>query len=117
MVDMRLCPGTVLAAALAGAMVLAGAPVRAEVFVTARGARVMLPAIGSLDCVEMRNVLVAIDGTGYRGTGPEPLDPADRRLLEYENRLSSRYYQTCVHGSVRAGSPPDVFARGYAFTE
>lgn len=117
MVDVRLCPGRVLAMAIAGVMVLAGAAARAEIFVTATGQRVMLPAISTLDCRQMRNVLVAIDATGYRGSGPEPFDPADRRLLDYENRLSSLYYQNCVHRSVRAGSPPNAFAGGYAFSE
>lgn len=117
MVDMRLCSGKALALAIAGMMVLSGTAVRAEIFVTAKGARVLLPAIATLNCSEMRSVLVAIDAIGYRGTDPEPFDDADRHLLDYENRLSSLYYQTCVHGSMRARSRPDVFARGYAFGE
>lgn len=82
-------------------------------FLTARGVPVRTPSVQSLDCAAMRRVLDAIDDSGYRDGSPDPLDPADRALLDYENRLSGRYYETCVRKPARAEPLAPAFARGY----
>ena len=90
-----------------------GVTVPGAAFVTARGITVRTPPVQSLDCAQMRGVLDAIDDSGYRGRGPEPVDTADRGLLDYENRLSGRYYETCVQKPARAEALGTAFARGY----
>ena len=87
--------------------------VSADVFVTARGARVDLPAIADLSCAQMRDVLDAIDSTGYRGPSPKPEDPADMPLLAYEHRLSDRYFSHCLHSRVMQSRPEEAFRNGY----
>lgn len=90
-----------------------GVTVPGAAFVTARGVTVRTPPVQSLDCAQMRGVLEAIDDSGYRGRGPEPVNSADRDLLDYENRLSGRYYETCVQKPARAEPLGTAFARGY----
>jgi hypothetical protein len=82
-------------------------------FVTAKGVTVATPPVPSLDCDGMRRVLDAIDSSGYRGARPESVDPRDRDLLDYENRLSGVYYQRCVHPAIRAQPLFNAFNRGY----
>lgn len=117
MVGYRTSMGGCVSLLLVGLATLHGGAGAADPFVTAGGRQVALPAMEFLTCAEMRQVLRAIDETGYRGFGPEPIDPADSQLFDYENRLSGLYYETCVHGAVRQGRPPDAFARGYALTQ
>lgn len=83
------------------------------VFVTAQGVAVETPAIGTLDCDGLRRVLDAIDATGYRGADPMPADEADMALMDYENRASATYYETCVHAPSQMAPPQDAFVRGY----
>lgn len=82
-------------------------------FVTAKGVKVETPPVPSLDCEGMRRVLEAIDSSGYRGARPESVDPRDRDLLDYENRVSGLYYQTCVHPAIRTQPLFNAFNRGY----
>lgn len=83
---------------IAATVALAAPPPRAQDsrFMTSDGAVVATPPPQSLDCRGKRRVLDAIDATGYRGTGPEPKNPADRGLLDYENALSQAYYAECL---------------------
>jgi hypothetical protein len=78
-------------------------------FRTAAGVEVPTPALAGLDCAEMRRVLAALDASGYRGASPQPIDMADIALLEYENRLSAVFYQTCVEEPALAARPETAF--------
>jgi hypothetical protein len=107
------------ALAVIGLLALAGGPAVPPAtaddpdFVTAKGVTVATPPVPSLDCEGMRRVLDAIDSSGYRGARPESVDPRDRGLLDYENRLSGVYYQRCVHPAIRAQPLFNAFNRGY----
>ena len=80
---------------------------------TAQGVAVETPAVATLDCPTMRAVLDAIDRSGYRGLRPEPLDGADRSLLDYENQLSAHFYATCVSALTRSQESSTAFAHGF----
>jgi hypothetical protein len=103
-----------LAALLGPALALgSAATAQPSVFVTANGMTVDTPAIAGLDCDGLRRVLDAIDATGYRGADPLPADEADMALMDYENRVSAAYYETCVHAEAEATPAQDAFLRGY----
>ena len=67
-----------------------------ERHVTADGVTLRTPAVESIGCAEMRDVLDAIDASGYRDGVPKPRSEADMSLLAYENRLSRAFYARCV---------------------
>lgn len=81
--------------------------------VTANGVRVPTPPIFALDCRGMRDVLDAIDASGYRGTHPTPEEPADMGLFDYENRLSRVFFTSCMRVEPSAGAVEAPFARGF----
>lgn len=82
-------------------------------FVTSTGVRVPTPAVGALDCGQMLQVLVAIDGSGYRGVAWTPVDKADAQLLAYEDRLSRRYYAECVNAPAAMTGATGAFSYGF----
>lgn len=86
---------------------LAPAARAAEVvaFTLSTGVVIQLPPVEALDCVAKREMLDAIDRTGYRRGGPIPNDAADMTLLDYENRVSRSYYLECVRGEVLRRRP------------
>jgi hypothetical protein len=101
--------------AAAFALALSGPAFAAEPdgFVTAHGVRVATPPLALLDCPGMRAVLDAIDASGYRGTAPKPTDPADKPLMDYENRVSRHFYLTCVHAEAERAPTARAFGQGY----
>jgi hypothetical protein len=105
----RLTVATITCVVAAPAIVAADAHAHR----TAQGVAVETPAIASLDCPAMRRVLDAIDSSGYRGLRPEPLDAADRALLDYEHRLSAQYYATCVSALTRSLQSSTAFTHGF----
>jgi hypothetical protein len=80
---------------------------------TAEGVVIAMPDLVTLDCGAMRAVLDEIDATGYRGAMPEPDHPADKPLLDYENRLSERYYAVCLKRQVEHRQSSEAFVHGY----
>ena len=108
------CGGVVAACGMLAALAAAW-PLLADqpVHRTAQGVAVAIPAIGDLDCLHMRSVLEAIDMSGYRGVQPEPHDPADSVLLEYENRLSAHFYATCVRALTNSLHSSTAFTHGF----
>lgn len=107
--------GTVAAVCGVVAVVAAAVPLLADqqAHRTAQGVAVETPAIAGLDCMTMRAVLDAIDVSGYRGVQPEPHDAADQALLEYENRLSSHFYATCVRALTNSQQYSTAFTHGF----
>lgn len=92
----------------------AGTPAAAEEwFTTSRGVQVHMPPVAELSCAQMLDVLVAIDGSGYRGVASAPGDAADARLLAYENRVSRRYYADCVNAPGSLYGADGAFAYGF----
>ncbi|MFN3615938.1 MAG: hypothetical protein ACK4WC_15445 [Rubrimonas sp.] len=84
-----------------------------EWFVTSGGVRVHMPPVAELNCAQMLDVLVAIDGSGYRGVASVPGDAADAKLLAYENRVSRRYYADCVNAPGSLHGADGAFAYGF----
>lgn len=87
----------VSASILAGAATKAGAD-DDQLFRTAAGHDVPMPAIGELDCRQMAIILEQIDASGYRPGNPNLIDPADRPLFNYEGQLSAAHYESCSMG-------------------
>lgn len=84
-----------------------------EWFVTSGGVRVATPVVAGLDCAALLQVLIAIDGSGYRGVASAPDDRADDQLFLYENRVARRYYADCVNAPTAVLGSFGAFSHGF----
>jgi hypothetical protein len=83
-------------------------------FTTTGGVRVRTPAVAELDCAGLREVLGGIDRSGYRGATAAPVNSDDVTLLQYENRVSRRYYADCVNAAGALADGGGAFSHGFA---
>lgn len=65
------------------------------------------PAEG-LSCDDISAVLSGLDESGYRA-GPNPADPDDMAVLDYETALSVEYFTRCTLAKADTGA----FASGF----
>jgi hypothetical protein len=107
--------------AAAGAAILAldtlsggGGASAEERYVTATGQEVVLQPVSGMDCDALLAKIMEIDETGYRGRRPAPPRSRDRRLLAYEQAVSTRYYTRCSGGGDDTVS--EVLRRGFSET-
>lgn len=107
--------GSAHRAVLAACIVTTGSAVAGqdEWFTTSRGVRVPTPPVAALDCAQMLQVMVDIDRSGYRGVASTPGDKADSTLLNYEDRLSRRYYAECVNAPSAMTGASAAFSYGF----
>lgn len=77
------------------------------------GAIVAMPEIAGLSCSDMAEVLGLIDQSRYRGPEPVPEWHPDRKIFEYEDRLSAAYYRTCILSGHRLEDPGPAFSQGF----
>lgn len=103
------CISASLAAAL-GLLPLAMAD-DGRTHVASNGAILPMPAIESLDCPAMADVIQRIDASGYRDAdAPEPaLNHPDRPIFEYENALTAQEYFQCTLGRSQGTDPGLAF--------
>lgn len=71
--------------------------VAAQSFTTSTGHNLQMQDVRSMDCGAMQATIDRIDATGYR-TGPQPRNPSDGPLYNYEMRLAEERYQRCLRG-------------------
>jgi hypothetical protein len=77
------------------------------------GAVVVMPEVAGLDCAGMGQVLRRIDLSNYRGHDPVPKGHPDRPIFDYEDRLTRRYYYSCILGKNQLDDPGAAFSYGF----
>ena len=97
-------------ALIAAGPTIAGA---AERFTAQNGAELEAPAIASLDCDRMSDLLLEYSASGYRG--PETLNEAhpDHKIFTYEDALATHYYDACQAGTAQFMDTEPIFGKGF----
>lgn len=96
------------AIALAGGLLLPGG-----MFVTSGGVKIEMPAVDRMSCEDLRSKLDQIDASGYRGMHPQPPDPHDKPLFDYETRVSNALYGRCTEKVMGPAQRSNVFRQGF----
>ncbi len=77
------------------------------------GSVVAMPEIAGLDCAGMNQALRRIDLSNYRGIDPVPEGHPDRPIFDYEDRLTRRFYYSCILEEHRLADPGSAFSYGF----
>lgn len=98
---------------LAILVTLVAAPALGETFRLSTGRAIETPDVAALDCDQLTDKLFEIDGTGYRGLSPTPLDVYDTPLLIYEEAVATAHYRKCVMQVLSEKLPSVTFTEGH----
>lgn len=80
---------------------------------TSAGVEINLTPATQLSCKQLLAKIDEIDATDYRGLRAGPRDPRDRRLFEYEGRVSNRYYSSCASVGANPASATEILRGGF----
>ena len=92
---------------------LMSGPALADSFTASNGAVLPAPALETLSCDELDQLMVSYANSHYRNATIPHRDHPDRPIYEYEHRLAQMHYQDCQMGQIHFENSATAFSRGW----